>query len=82
MHSREHSNETSGFIKRGEVIGKLSDCQLLNNDCAVWSYLRQFIYIRTVLMSGTYANLSYVRGKFEKFVDSRGSAPLLFSGRR
>jgi hypothetical protein len=34
----EHRNEPLGFIKGGEFCDWLSDCQLLKESCAPWSY--------------------------------------------
>jgi len=33
----EHDNEPSGFIKGGEFLNELSDCQLLKKNSAMWS---------------------------------------------
>jgi hypothetical protein len=33
--SCEYGNETLGFIKRGEFLEELSDCQLLKKDCSL-----------------------------------------------
>jgi hypothetical protein len=35
--SCEHGNEPSGSIKVGEFLDYLSNYQLLNRDCALWS---------------------------------------------
>jgi hypothetical protein len=32
----EYGNETSGFVKGGEICGWLSDCQLLKKNSTSW----------------------------------------------